>query len=107
MRIIDIQSVLQHARVAEQAQTQMQHAQEFAQSAFAREAQAARELLMGTVRDTKQLEGKIIEPDERQEKHSTGRQAGQRKRNEHAEASGETEEKKKVISEDGHVDIVI
>jgi len=73
MRVIDINNVFQHARVAEQAQTQMQHAQEFAQVLLADEAQSARQAQLNSVRDVKDMQNPVIESDVSKDLEGEGR----------------------------------
>lgn len=110
MRIMDIQSVVQNARVAEQVQAQVQQAQEFAKTLLAQESQNERQQQLSTVRNVKEAENPRIESETQHRRGSTGGKADDGKKR---QASPQPiEDKSEPTSESGdsdegrHIDIL-
>ena len=109
MRPIDLRNVIQNARVVEQAQAQMQHAQEFAQSLLAKENQDARQQSLNTVRNVKESQDRRVEADEHRKQNSDENPTEQEERQQNqSEVVGETDQEEQGVEAEGkHIDIVV
>jgi len=110
---MDIQSVMQNARVVEQAQAQVQQAQEFAKTLLAQEDQNERQQQLSTVRNIKETDNPRVESEPRRQRGASGGQTGAQEREQrHASTqqdkdqgnppAGETD-----LEEGHHIDIVV